>query len=137
MKVLCAALPLLLAGSMVECERGSGQRIPVGVYEELFGQERITVNDKTLQFEIRLLGGRHQNEIMKGEYDYEVLTSGQIHVSSTSSDPVFTEGVYLYHWFWDGKEIIRKLLEPSRDERGNIATKLGPPVAFICKASRN
>lgn len=131
MKLLCIAVSFLGLASLVQCVHDSGQRIPPGIYEEPSGQERVIAKDKTLEFEVRLVGGMHQGEVTNDEFSYEVLTTAEIHVISSSSGAAFMEGVVRYHWSWDGNQIIRERIEPSRDEKGNvIATKLGPPMIF-------
>lgn len=130
---MVTTLWLIAASSLIQCERDSGEKIPVGVYEEPSRQERVTAKGRTLRFRVRMVMGRHQGEIFDGEYTYQLLTNGRINVRSSSSDPVFLDGVYLYDWFWDGKQIIRRNIESTRDEHGNLDTKLGPPVTFAPK----
>jgi hypothetical protein len=139
MKLLQLTVSLLAMMSSVQCERDSGQRIPVGVYEEPSGQERVVAKEKTLEVGVRLVGGDgRQGEIVRNEYRYRVLTTGEILMSGTSSDAVFGEGVLRFQWSWDGTRIIRKRVEPVRDKEGNVvATKPGPPVVFASKAQEH
>jgi hypothetical protein len=137
MKLLCATLVVVVATILPNCGLDSRQRIPVGVYEEPSGQERVTSKGETLEFQVRLIGGQHEGKIGTNDYSYQVLRTGEIHVISSSSGAVFMEGILPYEWFWDGNQIIRKRVEPSRDERGNMATKLGPPVIFARKTQEH
>jgi hypothetical protein len=85
-----------------------------------------------------MVRGRDAGEIRSDEYSYEILTSGEIHVIGTSSDPVFMGGIVRYYWSWNEKQIVRKLVEPVRDENGNgVGTKLGPPVVFARKTQEH
>lgn len=106
MKNIIFIIFCLTLGLLIGCVNARSQ-IVSGVYQEPAGAETITIDGESISFQI-YIAIDNQRKITSRNYNYTLRSDGSIHVIASSNDSVFIFGIMRYHWFWDGKYIMRK-----------------------------
>jgi hypothetical protein len=114
MRALHTTLWLVALIPLSSCVRHSkiDERIPNGVYRDLFKTESLTVRDGEIEVKIRIPNPRFPG-LFERTYRYGIERRSNIYFRGSSNDPVLVEGILSYDWIWDGKNIKRLYRKPQ------------------------